>query len=72
MDLVADDTSLPQYRCALEGAPGVVKTADLFDWLFWPVMFAAPQEMATGTLSLLFTILWSMILGGAIHCGSEW
>eukprot|EP00903_Cladosiphon_okamuranus_P018372 g16901.t1 len=29
-------------------------------------------EKAYGTLSLLFTILWSMILGGAIHCTCEW
>ncbi|CAM9169986.1 unnamed protein product [Ectocarpus fasciculatus] len=29
-------------------------------------------EVAFGTLSLLFTILWSMILAGAVHCGAEW
>ncbi|CAN0076885.1 unnamed protein product [Ectocarpus sp. 12 AP-2014] len=29
-------------------------------------------EVAFGTLSLLFTILWSMILAGVVHCGAEW
>ncbi|CAM9436154.1 unnamed protein product [Pylaiella littoralis] len=29
-------------------------------------------EMACGSLSLLFTILWSMVLAGVIHCGAEW